>query len=82
MNKHEELDKLIVKYNKLNEELTNYTDEYYDAALCDINGYRESYYEYEDEPVLLDEDIKDIKKQISAFTSILNGHKKLKYKYG
>lgn len=81
MNKHKELAKLIVKYDKLNEELIEYTDEYYDAAMYDIQGYRESYYEYEDEPVLLDEDIKDIKKQISALTSILNGHKNLKYKY-
>jgi hypothetical protein len=66
--------KLLRRYDEIKDELMNYTDDFYDAMMSDINGY------YEED--IDDDDKADLVKQVEAFENILKGFKALKYKFG
>ena len=64
----------LKRYSAIKDELMEYTDEFHDAMLYDINGYNTEECD--------DDDIKDLIVQVDAFESILKGMKALKYKFG
>jgi hypothetical protein len=64
----------IHRYTELKDELMDYTDDFHDAMMYDIEGY------YSEQ--LDDEDKADLVRQVEAFENILKGYKALKYKFG
>jgi len=66
--------KLLRRYNEITDELMDYTDDFHDAMMYDIEGYCSEQ--------LDDEDKADLAKQVEAFENILKGYKALKYKFG
>ena len=66
--------KLLRRYDEIKDELLDYTDNFHDAMMYDIEGY------YSEE--LNDDDKADLAKQVESFESILKGFKTLKYKFG
>lgn len=64
----------IHRYAELKDELMDYTDEFYDDMMYDIEGY------YSEQ--LDDDDKTDLVKQVEAFENILKGYKALNYKFG
>ena len=65
--------KLLRRYNEITNELMDYTDDFHDDMMYDIQGYYS---------LLDDEDKADLAKQVEAFENILKGYKALKYKFG
>ena len=66
--------KLLRRYAELKDELMDYTDEFHDDMMYDIEGYNSEESDADD--------IKDLIVQVDAFESILKGFKTLKYKFG
>jgi hypothetical protein len=64
----------IHRYVELKDELMDYTDEFHDDMMYDIEGY------YSEQ--LDDDDKADLVRQIEAFENILKGYKALSYKFG
>jgi len=64
----------IHRYTELKDELMEFTDEFHDDMMYDIEGYWSL--------PLDDEDKADLVKQIEAFENILKGYKALEYKFG
>lgn len=64
----------IHRYAELKDELMEFTDEFHDDMMYDIEGY------YSEQ--LDDDDKADLVKQVEAFENILKGYKALKYKFG
>ena len=65
--------KLLRRYDEIKDELMDYTDDFHDDMMYDIQGYCS---------LLDDEDKADLAKQVEAFENILKGYKALKYKFG
>tara|TARA_S200002703_G_scaffold23320_1_gene20115 strand:+ start:1784 stop:2011 length:228 start_codon:yes stop_codon:yes gene_type:complete len=66
---------LINEYSDLKDQLLDYTSEWHDAMLWDIDGYR---YEFDN---LTDKDIETLENQVQCFRSILQSIKKLEFVY-
>ena len=66
--------KLLRRYDEIKDELREFTDDFHDAMMYDIEGY------YSEQ--LDDEDKVDLANQVEAFENILKGYKALKYKFG
>lgn len=64
----------IHRYTELKDELMEYTDEFHDDMMYDIEGY------YSEQ--LDDDDKADLVRQVEAFENILKGYKALNYKFG
>lgn len=64
----------IHRYTELKYELMEFTDEFHDDMMYDIEGYWSEQ--------LDDDDKADLVKQVKAFENILKGFKALKYKFG
>ena len=76
-------DKLTVEYFELKDEILDYTDEYHDSMLYDIDGYNESWADAvgdKDNDYML-EIISDLENQVRAFRLMLKGLKMIKYIY-
>ena len=69
---------LLSKYYDLKDELLDYTDEFHDSMLYDIQGYREEVYE----DAIGENELAALKKQVKAFELILKGYKGINYIYG
>jgi hypothetical protein len=74
----EQVLELLTKYDDLKDELLDYTDEFHDSMLYDIQGYREEVYE----DAIGEDELVTLKKQVKAFELILKGYKGIKYIYG
>ena len=66
--------KLLRRYYEIKDELMEFTDDFHDAMMYDIEGY------YSEQ--LDDDDKADLAKQVEAFENILKGYKALNYKFG
>ena len=66
--------KLLRRYDDIKDELMEFTDDFHDAMMYDIEGY------YSEQ--LDDDDKADLVRQVEAFENILKGYKALKYKFG
>jgi len=66
--------KLLRRYDEIKDELMDFTDEFHDDMMYDIEGY------YSEQ--LDDDDKADLAKQVEAFENILKGYKALNYKFG
>ena len=64
----------LKRYSAIKDELIEYTDEFHDDMMYDIEGYNSEDCD--------DDDIKDLITQVDAFESILKAFKALKYKFG
>lgn len=64
----------IHRYTELKDELMEFTDEFHDDMMYDIEGYFSEQ--------LDDDDKADLIKQVEAFENILKGYKALEYKFG
>ena len=64
----------IHRYTELKDELMEFTDEFHDDMMYDIEGY------YSEQ--LDDDDKADLLRQVEAFENILKGYKALNYKFG
>lgn len=68
-----EYKKLISEYQSIKDDLLDYTEDFYDNMLYDIEGYiamyNEEYYD----------DIESLRNQVKAFRLILNGMKNVNY---
>lgn len=69
----EEYRDLIHEYESIKEELIEYTEEFHDAMLFDIEGYVDRFYDKDYS------DIDDLRNQIKSFRLILEGLKTMKY---
>jgi len=68
---------LLTQYSAIKDELMDYTMDFYDAMLYDIQGYWEQIEENEE-----DIDKEQLIKQVRGFEAILEGLKAIKYIYG
>lgn len=66
---------LINEYFDLKDQLEDYTSEWHDAMLWDIQGYHE---DFDD---LTDKDIETLENQVRCFRTILRSIKKIKFVY-
>jgi len=66
---------LLNEYFDLKDQMEDYTSEWHDAMLWDIQGYHE---DFDD---LTDKDIETLKNQVKCFRSILQSIKKLEFVY-
>jgi hypothetical protein len=66
--------KLLRRYDEIKDELMEFTDDFHDAMMYDIEGY------YSEQ--LDDDDKADLVRQVEAFENILEGYKALNYKFG
>lgn len=66
---------LINEYFDLKDQLEDYTSEWHDAMLWDIQGYHE---DFDD---LTDKDIETLENQVQCFRTILQSIKKLEFVY-
>ncbi len=73
------MEKLLEEYFDLKDMLLDYTDEFYDAMLYDIEGYYEKVYFSDEED--REYYAKVLTKQVSAFKSILEGYKQIDYTF-
>ncbi len=64
----------LKRYSSIKDELLEFTDEFHDDMMYDIDGYNSEESDADD--------IKDLIAQVDAFESILKGFKGLKYKFG
>jgi hypothetical protein len=64
----------IHRYDEIKDELMEFTDEFHDDMMYDIEGYCSEQ--------LDDDDKADLVKQVEAFENILKGYKALNYKFG
>ena len=67
---------LVKKYSKIKDEILEFTKEYYDGMLYDIEGYlsihEEDYGDY----------IEDLEKQVNAFKLLKKSLEKINYIFG
>ena len=73
------MEKLLEEYFDLKDMLLDYTDEFYDAMLYDIEGYYEKVYFSDEED--REYYAKVLTKQVNAFKSILEGYKQIDYTF-
>ena len=64
----------IHRYDEIKDELMEFTDEFHDDMMYDIEGYCSEQ--------LDDDDKADLIKQVEAFENILKGFQALNYKFG
>jgi len=72
MNHKEQFKTLLRRYSEIKDELLEFTEEYHDAMLFDIEGYRET------NDIL---DMHDLNNQVEAFELMLLAFKKINYIY-
>lgn len=68
-----EMQELLMEYNKIKDELLDYTDAYHDAMYFDIDGYLDQIAQGEYD------DLEALRCQIVAVRLLLKAHKNLKY---
>lgn len=68
-----EYKKLIDEYRSIKDDLLDYTSNFYDNMLYDIEGYIAMYSEEDYD------DIESLRNQVKAFRLILNGMKNMNY---
>jgi len=72
MNHKEQFKTLLRRYSEIKDELLEFTEEYHDAMLFDIEGY------WETNDIL---DMHDLNNQVEAFELMLLAFKKINYIY-
>jgi hypothetical protein len=69
-------EKLLREYSRLQDEMMEYTMDYFDSMSYDISGYRSDYFDDN-----FDE-IESLRRQVNGFKLILKGLKMVDYTYG